>query len=156
MAESRVFLLTVVLLLNMEPAGLARGILLLLYLTKKTQARANTRAATTRQMMARPQPGIGWSGVTAVVTTELVTVLLSVLLSVLLTVEDVDDEKEVNVVDVVVVVVEVFVVIVVTTGVVKVALLDDEVKVVVVVVVVELDVEAFNVAVVLVSILISL
>ena len=152
MAESRVFLLTVVLLLNMEPAGLARGILLLLYLTKTTQARANTRAATSRQMMARPQPGIGWSGVTAVVTTELVTVLLSVLL----TVEDVDDEKEVVVVDVVVVVVEVFVVIVVTTGVVKVVLLDDDVKVVVVVVVVELDVEAFNVSVDLVSILISL
>jgi len=78
MAESKVFL-TVLDLLKMELAGLASGILLLLYLTKKTQERAKTRAATTRQMMARPQPGIGWSGVTAVVITELVTELLSVL-----------------------------------------------------------------------------
>ena len=38
--------------------------------------------ATTRQMMARPQPGMGWFGVTAVVTTELVELELVLLLSV--------------------------------------------------------------------------
>ena len=100
MAESKVFLLTVLLLLKMELAGLARGILLRLYLTKNIQERANTPAATTRQMMARPQPGIGWSGVTAVVITELVTVLLSVLVLVELDTVEVDDVRVVVIVDV--------------------------------------------------------
>ena len=109
-AESRVFLLTV-LFLNNELAGLARGILLRRYLTKKSQARAKTRMATTRQMMARPQPGIGWSGVTAVVITELVELQLVLLLNVVLVVlntVDVDADVVVvveNVVDVDVVVV---------------------------------------------------
>ena len=79
--ESRVFLLTV-LFLNNELAGLASGILLRRYLTKKSQPRAKTRTATTRQMMARPQPGMGWFGVTAVVTTELVELELVLLLNV--------------------------------------------------------------------------
>ena len=108
-AESRVFLLTEVLFLNNELAGLASGILLRRYLTKKSQPSPNTRMATTRQMMARPQPGIGWSGVTAVViTVELVELELGLVLHVVVVVLNtvVADVVTMVVVEVVVVVVE--------------------------------------------------
>ena len=128
-AESRVFLLTEVLFLNNELAGLASGILLRRYLTKKSQPSPNTRMATTRQMMARPQPGIGWSGVTAVViTVELVELELGLVLHVVVVVLN---TVVADVVTMVVVVVEVEVVVVVVEDV-----ADVNVDVVVVVVVV--------------------
>lgn len=57
------------------------------YLTKKNHPAAKTMTATARQMMASPQPGIGWSAGTWAEVTDVDDVLVVVLIVVLVAVE---------------------------------------------------------------------